>query len=176
MDRAILVIDMINEFVYGKFGGERAQSVIPCIKELLSYARENSIPVAFLMDAHEEGDTELEVWGEHAMKGTEDSQIICDLIPNPVDHILEKSRYSSFHDTGLEDLLKDLGVKELIFVGVTTDICVRHSAADAFFHGFKVIIPRGCVNTISDELQERALKEMADLYKAKIVDLEQVIC
>jgi len=175
MDTAVVVIDMINEFVYGKFGGERAQSVIPCIKRLLSYAREKSIPVVFLMDAHEEGDAELEVWGEHAMKGTEDSQIIDDLTPNLEDYILEKSRYSSFHDTGLEKLLKDLGVKNLILVGVTTDICVKHSAADAFFHGFKTIIPRGCVNTVSDELQERALKEMADLYRAKIVDLEQVI-
>jgi nicotinamidase-related amidase len=175
MERAVVVIDMINEFVYGKFGGERARSVIPCIKKLLSYAKENSIPVIFLMDAHEEGDVELEVWGEHAMKGTEGSQIISDLTPNPDDYVLEKSRYSSFHDTGLEGLLKGLGVNELILVGVTTDICVRHSAADAFFHGFKVIIPRDCVNTISDELQERSLKDMTDLYKAKIVDLEQVI-
>lgn len=175
MTRAVIIVDMINDFVYGKFGGERPQATIPCIKKLLEHSRENDIPVIYLKDAHRESDPEMEVWGEHAMKGTEGSQIIDELKPMEGDYVLEKTQYSSFFETGLTDLLRSLEVEEVIIVGVTTDICVRHTAADAFFRGFRILVPRGCVNTLSDEVQERALQEMENLYKTKVVDLDQVI-
>jgi len=175
MVKAVIVIDMIHDFVYGKFGGERAQAVIPCIASLLEQARRDELPVIYIKDAHKEGDKELEVWGQHAMKDTEGSKVIEELAPKPGDYVLEKSTYSSFYNTGLEPLLRELGINEVILTGVTTDICVRHSAADAFFRGFEVIIPKECVNSFSDEAQERALKEMSDLYKARVEELERVM-
>ena len=175
MGKAVIVIDMIHDFVYGKFGSEKAQAVIPCISTLLDHARKNGIPVIYVKDAHTAGDKELEVWGEHAMKGTEGSQIIMELVPKAGDYVLEKSTYSSFRDTGLDALLRELNVDEVVLTGVTTDICVRHSAADAFFRGLEIIIPRGCVNSFSDEIQERALKEMVDLYRARVEELEKVM-
>ncbi len=175
MDKAIIVVDMIHDFVYGKFGGERPQSVVSCVKKLLEYGRKNDIPIIYLKDAHREDDHELEVWGEHAMKGTEGSQIISELKPEPGDYVLEKTRYSSFHDTELDVLLEDLGVKKIIIAGVTTDICVRHTAADAFYRGYEIAVPSDCVNSISDDVQERALREMENLYNAEVGELEQVI-
>jgi len=175
LTEAVIVIDMIHDFVDGKFGSERAQKIVPRIKSLLDRAREKGIPVIYVKDAHVEGDKELEVWGKHAMKDDEGSQIIPELAPQPGDYVLEKNRYSCFYETGLEDLLYDLDVKEVILTGVATDICVRHTAADAFFRGFDIIIPRDCVDTFSDDVQERALDEMAKLYKARIEDSEKVI-
>lgn len=175
MDKAIVVVDMIHDFVYGKFGGERPQSVIPCIQKLLEYGRENDIPIIYLKDAHREEDHELDVWGEHAMKGTEGSQIVPELTPEPGDYVLEKTRYSSFHETELDALLEDLGVSKIIIVGVTTDICVRHTAADAFFRGYEITVPSDCVNSISDDVQDRALREMENLYNAEVEELQKVI-
>ncbi len=175
MARAVIVVDMIDDFVYGKFGSERARSVVPCIKKLIESARKKGEPVIYLRDAHKRGDKELGVWGEHAMKGTKGSEIIPELAPQKGDHILEKQTYSSFFGTGLDDILKRHGVEEVVIVGVTTDICVRHTAADAFFKGFDVIIPTDCVQTISDDSQDRALEEMKKLYNAKVVGLDKVI-
>ncbi|MDD1767372.1 MAG: cysteine hydrolase [Methanomassiliicoccales archaeon] len=175
MKRAVLVVDMIHDFVYGKFGSERAQRVVPCVKELLARAREKGLPVIYLRDAHKKGDKELEVWGEHAMKGTKGSEIVPEIAPQKGDYVLEKTRYSSFHETGLDKLLDELGVKEVIVAGVTTDICVRHTAADAFFRGYSVTVPTECVQTISDEAQCNALDEMKKLYNAKVVSLSKVI-
>ncbi len=175
MERAVLVVDMIHDFVYGKFGSERAQRTIPCAKELIARARAKSVPVIYLRDAHKKGDKELEVWGEHAMRGTTGSEVIPEIAPQKGDYVLEKTRYSSFHETGLDKLLEKLGVKEVIVTGVTTDICVRHTAADAFFRGYRVIVPTECVQTISDEAQCNALDEMKKLYNAEIVSLSKVI-
>jgi len=175
LTRAVIVVDMINDFVYGKFGGERPQAAIPCVKRLLEHARENGIPVIYMKDAHGKSDPEIEVWGEHAMKGSEGSQIIEELKPVEGDYVLEKTQYSSFFGTALADLLESLEVDELIIAGVTTDICIRHTVADAFFRGFKTIIPRECVNTDSDEAQERALEEIGNLYKTRVVSIEELV-
>jgi nicotinamidase-related amidase len=174
-ERAVLVVDMIHDFIYGKFGSERAKRTIPCIQKLIAEARRKGIPVIYLKDAHKKGDRELDVWGEHAMKGTKGSEIISEITPLKGDYVLEKTRYSSFHETGLDELLDKLGVKEVILTGVTTDICVRHTAADAFFRGYRVTVPSECVQTISDEAQCNALDEMKKLYNAEIVSLSKVI-
>jgi nicotinamidase-related amidase len=175
MERAVVVVDMIHDFVYGKFGTDRAQRIVPCIKKLLAQARKKGVPVIYLKDAHGKDDKELEVWGQHAMKGTKGSEIIPEIAPQKGDHVLEKTRYSSFHETGLDELLKKLGVKEVILVGVATDICVRHSAADAFFRGYRITVPSECVETISDDAQCRALDEMKRLYNAKVETLRKVM-
>jgi nicotinamidase-related amidase len=175
MGRAVLVIDMLNEFVYGRLGGERSRAVVPCIKRLLEHARNNGIPVIYIRDSHEEGDVELDVWGEHAMKGTEEAEIIPELEPLPGEVVLEKTTYFSFHDTGLDEILTDMGVDEVIITGLLTNICVKLAAAEAFVRQYSIMIPEGCVNAVSQEEHEDALQEMRDLYKARILDLEQVI-
>jgi hypothetical protein len=78
---------MIHDFVYGKFGSERAQRIVPCVKRLLTEARKNGMPAIFLRDAHRKGDKELEVWGEHAMKGTKGSEIIPEIAPQNGDYV-----------------------------------------------------------------------------------------
>ncbi|MDH7508484.1 MAG: isochorismatase family cysteine hydrolase [Methanomassiliicoccales archaeon] len=173
--RAVIVVDMINDFVYGKFGSERARGIIPAISRLLETARAKGYLVIFTRDAHESKDPEMKIWGEHAMKGTSGSEVIQDLKIHKGDHVIEKTTYSSFYNTELDSVLRRHNVDEVIIVGVTTDICVRHTAADAFFRGYKIIIPKECVQTISDEVQERALDEMKRLYRAEIWDLDRVI-
>ncbi|MBC7107747.1 MAG: cysteine hydrolase [Methanomassiliicoccales archaeon] len=175
LTRAVIVVDMINDFVYGKFGSERARGIIPSISRLLETARTKGYLIIFTRDAHKTDDPEMKIWGEHAMKGTSGSEVIPDLNIQKGDHVIEKSTYSSFFNTELDSVLKRHSVDEVIIVGVTTDICVRHTAADAFFRGYKIIIPKECVQTISDEIQEKALDEMRRLYRAEIWDLERVI-
>jgi len=68
-----------------------------------------------------------------------------------------------------------MDVDEIILTGLLTNICIKLAAAEAFVRQYSVVIPRGCVNTVSQEEHERALKEISDLYMAKIMDLEQVI-
>jgi len=175
MGRAVLVIDMLNEFVYGKLGGERSRAVVPCIKTLLERARGKSIPVIYIKDAHEEDDLELEVWGEHAMKGSEEAEIISDLEPLPGEVVLEKSTYFSFHDTGLDEILSDMDVDEVILCGLLTDICIKLAAAEAFVRKYSIVVPRGCVNSVSEEAHQSALKEMRELYMVKVMELDKVI-
>ena len=73
---AIIVINMANDFVYGKLKCERAQRIIPNLKKLVEEARKLGVPVISVNDAHLPVDPEIKLWGEHAMKSSEGMQVI----------------------------------------------------------------------------------------------------
>ena len=175
MQRTIIVVDMINDFVTGKLGSPRAQRIVPNIAALLKKARKQGIPVIYLRDAHRPGDKELGIWGQHAMKDTHGSEIIPELKPEKNDIVIEKKWYSGFVDTGLPAILKKTGADTLIFVGVSTDICVQNNVGHAYFSGFGTIVPQDCVASIEEEAHELALKYMKDIYGTQITTSEKVL-
>lgn len=68
---AILVVDMLNDFVTGALACDRGKAIVPATAELLDAARAAGVPVIFCNDAHIAGiDRELKLWGDHAIAGT----------------------------------------------------------------------------------------------------------
>ncbi len=175
MKKALVIIDMLNEFVYGKLGFEMAREIVPNIKRLLERSREKGVMVVFVCDSHRRGDPELEVWGEHAMEGTSGAEVVDSLRPLETEPRVKKRTYNGFFNTDLEDLLKVRGVGEVILTGILTDICILHTAAGAFFRGFKVLIPREAVASSDEESHQRALEYMERMYGAKISSLREVL-
>lgn len=167
--------DILQEFVFGKIRSETAKNIIPTTKKLILAARRSKIPVVYVCDAHLPSDPEIELWGPHAMKGTRGARVVDDLKPENGDYVLEKRVYSSFHETGLDLLLKDLRVDSVVIVGLYTEICVRHSAAGAFFRGYKIVIPRDCVESLAAGENEIGLRYMKENYGAKITSSSEVI-
>jgi len=173
---AVLVVDVIHDFVHGKFGGERAASILPSLRGLLDYARGGGIPVVYVTDSHlSVGDAEFEIWGEHAVEGSEGAEIVGEVKPGEGDFRILKRRYSCFYATGLDALLRELDVDAVVLTGLVTDICIQHTAADAFFRGYDVLIPRDCVEAVSDEAQEGSLGYMERMYGAEITSSEELM-
>jgi len=169
MSWAILVIDVINDFVSGVMGSERASRIVSNISKLLTRARENHVPIIYVTDAHHEGiEPEFQIWPTHALEGTNGSKIVEEIKPESGDYHVKKRRYSGFYETGLDSLLRDLKVGTIIITGIVTNICVQHTAADAFFRGYKIVIPSDCVEALSDSEQQSALCYMEKIYGAKI--------
>lgn len=175
MKKAIIVGDMINEFVTGKLGSPRAQKIVPNIAALLKKARKQGVPVIYLRDSHTKTDREMDIWGEHAMKGTGASEIVPELKPEKNDIVIEKRWYSGFVDTELPSVLKKLGVDTLIILGVSTDICVQNNVGHAYFSGYKTIVPQDCTASIDEEAQEQAIKYMKNIYGAEITSSNKVL-
>jgi len=176
MRPAVLVIDMLNDFVKGSLKLPNASEVVPRIGRLLQAARQRGVPVIYVCDSHLEGvDRELEVWGPHALKDTWGAKVVDELAPAKGDFVVEKRRYSAFYATDLDLLLRELGVDTLILTGVATEICVQHTAADAFYRGFNVVVVEDCVRGGSEEAHRAGLDAMRRLYKAKVVSLEEAL-
>lgn len=175
-ESAVLVIDVINDFVTGVLGSERAAAIVPKIRDLLDQARNSGLPVIYITDSHlPEADREFDLWPAHAVEGTWGAQVVEEVKPEEGDHHLLKRRYSCFYATGLDALLRELGVGTVILTGLVTNICVQHTAADAFFRGYRVIVPLDCVEAPTDEAQRSSLGYMEEMYKAEITTSEALI-
>jgi nicotinamidase-related amidase len=166
---------MLEEFVEGKISSPRAKNVIEPIRKLLDAARSRMIPVVYVCDSHFANDPEMKIWGKHAMRGSSGAEIIKPLAPITGDYVLEKRVYSAFHETGLELLLHDLGVDSVVIAGLLTEICIRHTAADAFMRGFDVRVPRDCVEALTEKKQKEGLEYLRKMYGAEITDSSKLI-
>lgn len=173
MRLAVMVTDMVEDFVTGNFGSARAAELIPILKELSVAARENKIPVIYLHDSHEDSDPELKVWGEHAMAGSGGSRIVSELNPLHEDKVIKKHVYSGFFESQLEDLLKEEKVDTLLFTGVSTDICVQHNVADAFYRGYKIYVVTDGTASFDSDTHESALTYMQKIYGAELVNAQE---
>ncbi|MDG6914617.1 MAG: cysteine hydrolase [Nitrososphaerota archaeon] len=156
--RAVLVVDMVEDFVYGVLRCERMVPKIPNVAAVLDASRASGVPVVYCNDSHKPSDFELNRWEAHAMRGTKGAQVIPELAPRKGDHVVPKSTYSSFQATELDDVLRGLyggrGANTLVIAGVTTDCCVRHTAADAFFRRYETEVVEDGVEAFS-EVQHR---------------------
>jgi len=176
MRTAVLVIDMINDFVTGVFRSKRATKIIPNIQELLEFARKKEAPIIYATDAHLLNvDRQFQVWAQHAAKGSWGAEIIDELKPKKGDFRVFKRKYSAFQGTDLDMLLRELKVDTLILTGVVTDICIQHTAADAFFKGYKTIVPQDCVEAVDAPTQNAAIKFLKKAYGTEITTVNELL-
>lgn len=152
MKKALLNVDYTNDFVAkdgaltcGKPGQDLHDYILQITKEFYS----NGDYVAFLIDHHFENDTlhpESKLYPPHNIDGT-DGRKLYGQLENLYQEIkdsknveyFDKTRYSAFAGTNLELKLRERGIEEVHIVGVCTDICVLHTAVDAYNKGFNII-------------------------------------
>ncbi len=172
---AVLVVDMLHDFVKGALSCTQAREIVAPIRSLLTEARQKKVPVFYCNDCHVPGtDPELKLWGEHAIAGTAGAQVVPELLPCPGDYIIPKHCYSGFFQTELQWLLTTLGIENLIITGLYTNICVRHTAADAFCWGYHIYIPRDCVSAFAPQEFEGDIAYLQTVYGAKIISVDEI--
>lgn len=172
---AVLVIDILGDPDLGPL----APVMKPVVKNaarICASARQAGIPVVFLNDAHLPGlDRELLLWGEHGIAGSEAAQPAAALGLCAADYVVEKRRYSGFFQTGLRLLLDELGVKNLICIGMDTNICVRHTVADAYFNNYSTIVVDDATLTFLVGDQAEGLAYMQTCYASHIATADEVV-
>jgi len=176
MKMGVVVIDMVNDFITGVLKCGRARRIIPNIQSLLDFARKKGTPIIYANDAHLPGvDKEFELWPSHAVVGTNGAEVIDELKPRENDYIIQKRRYSAFYETSLDLLLRELKVDTLVLTGLLTNVCVQHTAADAFFRGYDLIVPQNCVEALTEEDQKAGIKYLKTFYRCKITNLHELM-
>ena len=173
---AILVVDMLNDFVYGALTCERGKAIVSSTAQLLDAARKAGVPVIFCNDAHRKGiDRELIIWGDHAIAGTPGAEVIPELNLNENDYVVPKRRYSGFFQTDLDILLKELGVQTVVMTGLHTHMCVRHTSADAYSLGYDVVVAKEATESFTEEDYTQGLAYLKLCYGADAYTNEELI-
>ncbi|RKL67540.1 isochorismatase [Salipaludibacillus neizhouensis] len=183
--KALIVIDYTNDFVAEDGNltcGERGQSIEGRITEISRQFIESNDYTIFAVDAHEEKDLyhpETKLFPAHNVKGTTGRKLYGQL-GQYVDDItysgehsyewMDKTRYSAFAGTDLEIKLRERQIQEIHLVGVCTDICILHTAVDAYNKGFTIIIHRDAVESFNPIGHEWALGHFKETLGAVVIE------
>ncbi len=172
MQRALLIIDMLNDFVRPGAPLEvpHTREILPTLQQRLINARQDKTPVIFISDAHIPDDPEFSRmgWPPHAIRGTAGAAVITELAPQTNESLVTKTTYSGFNDTNLEETLKKLNIEELVLTGCISNICILYTAADAVMKGYSVIVPTDCIAHLDPAEGEFALNQMKNILGVQI--------
>lgn len=170
---ALLIIDMLNDFVLKDAPLEMPETrkVIPNIKREIEKARVEENPVIYICDTHAPDDIEFSKfgWPSHAVKGTRGAEVVDKLKPQEGDLVIEKTTYSGFYKTDLDEALKRLKVDSLRLTGCVTHICVMFTASDAVLRDYKVTVVEDSVAGLTKEDHNAAIRIMKNVLGVRIV-------
>jgi len=83
--------------------------------------------------------------------------------------VIDKSHYSSFCGTSLDLFLRERNITTLHLTGVCTDICVLHTAVDAYNLNYNLVIHKNAVGSFSPEGHLWALNHFKTCLGAQII-------
>ncbi|MEG6523610.1 cysteine hydrolase family protein [Desulfotomaculum sp. 1211_IL3151] len=170
---ALLVIDMQNDFCLpgAPFEVPGAMGVIPFIKQALHACRENGLPVVHVFRYYRGDGSDVEITrynrfvqvGGGCIEGTEGAKIVEELKPMPGDYLVTKQRWSAFFQTELDNLLRRLGVDQVVVTGVQTPNCIRGTVWDANSLDYEVIVLTDATGAKTEEVHQANLLDMQNI-------------
>jgi nicotinamidase-related amidase len=169
---ALIVADMLYDFIHPEgslYIGPTGRDIIPAVARHLEETRSQGGMVIFVCDAHAPDDREFKYFPPHAVKGSRGAEIIPELPVLPGDYRLDKTRYSCFINTALEDLLRREKVQEVAVVGVCTSICVMETVKELFDRDIPALVYRDGVADFDPEAHSFALKHIQRVFGARVV-------
>lgn len=174
---ALLVIDMVYDFAdpNGLVYYPQNEEILPRIRKVIDKCREKNALIIFVVDSHRPGkyDSELAAVRKHCIHGTGGDEIMpCLGYNEETDFTVIKRRYSSFYGTDLDLILREHGVQNVIICGTKTNCCIRSTVHDAYFLNYKVIVPKNCVATNSDVVNEVHLTDINKYYGSVLTEEE----
>jgi nicotinamidase-related amidase len=179
---ALLIIDMQRDFMEpGGFGETLGNDVsllaraVEPIAAVLTTARERRMLVVHTREGHlpdlsdappakiERGAPSKRIgdpgpMGRILIRGEAGHDIIPELYPIAGEIVIDKPGKGAFYATGLDDVLREYGIENLLVCGVTTEVCVNTTVREANDRGYRcVVIADGCASYFP-EFHEMGLK------------------
>ncbi|WP_258833744.1 cysteine hydrolase family protein [Peribacillus frigoritolerans] len=161
--KALINIDYTYDFVAdggsltcGKPGQDIEKELVSITKEFIKQGEYT----VFAIDLHVEGDRlhpESNLFPPHNISGTMGRDLygalkeVYETNKNQKNvHYIDKTRYSAFAGTDLDIRLRERHITDVYLVGVCTDICILHTAIDAYNLGYKIFVYEHAVASFND--------------------------
>ncbi|MED4531762.1 isochorismatase family cysteine hydrolase [Metabacillus fastidiosus] len=178
--KALINVDYTIDFVTGALPcGDPAIAIEEEISQLTEAFIKDGDFVVLAIDLHKENDElhpESKLFPPHNIEGTEGRNLYGKLEEvyrkySGQENVywMDKTRYSAFTGTNLEIKLREHGITELHLVGVCTDICVLHTAVDAYNKGFNIVVHSKAVASFNEAGHLWALEHFKHTLGATVV-------
>ena len=183
MNKALIVVDYSYDFIAadGQLTvGAPGQAIESAINLKIAEFMDQAGTIVFAVDYHQAFDPyhpETKLFPPHNIVGTPGRELFGRLKDTYAEikdqknvHWLDKVRYSAFYGTPLDALLRARGIDTVVIVGVCTDICVLHTAVDAYNLSYQIEIPKSAVASFNQAGHLAALDHFQFSLGAKITD------
>ncbi len=193
---ALLVIDMQNDFCArgglvdrGGRDVSAVQDMATRLPGLIDMARRSGVRVVFIRSCYSNARNAFlsDVWLEQAARrqgggytltpvcqdGAWEGDYYGNVRPATDDIVVTKHRYSGFHATDLDMILRSNGVRTIVLTGVSTNVCVESTARDGFMRDYYTILVADGTAAYSIEDHETTLKTM-DRFFAEVTSIAEL--
>lgn len=190
---ALIIVDMQNAYVssggyldLAGFDVSTTQPVIEQIKKAVDIAHQAGIQVIYFRNGWDQHYVEAggagspnfhksnalktmrkqpELQGKLLAKGGWDYELVDELKPVTGDIVIDKPRYSGFFNTSLDSVLRARGIRNLLFTGIATNVCVESTLRDGFFlEYFGVLLDDACYQAGPREAHEATLYNVKTFF------------
>jgi nicotinamidase-related amidase len=96
--------------------------------------------------------------GRILVAGEPGNAIIAELSPSSGEIELDKPGKGAFYATPLHSLLRERGITHLVFMGVTTEVCVQTSMREANDRGYECLLLEDCTESYFPQFKAAALE------------------
>lgn len=181
---ALVIIDMQRDFIEpGGFGETLGndvsllEAIVPACQRVLAAWRQVGGLVVHTREAHladlsdcppakrHRGNPSLRIgdvgpMGRILVAGEPGNQIIPALAPVPGEIVIDKPGKGAFYATPLHELLRSRGITHLLFMGVTTEVCVQTSMREANDRGYDSLLLEDCTESYFPAFKAAAVEMM----------------
>ena len=178
---ALVVIDMQRDFAEpGGFGESlgndvgRITRIVPDVARLIAGFRAAGLPVVHTMECHRpdlsdlpaakrnRGNPALRIGDEGPMgrvliSGEPGTAILEAVAPVAGEVVIEKPGKGAFYATPLGDILKSRGIEQLVFAGVTTEVCVQTTMREANDRGYECLLCEEATESYFEDFKRAAI-------------------
>ncbi|SDX27998.1 isochorismatase family cysteine hydrolase [Salimicrobium album] len=178
---ALVLIDIQKE---NNFDIDNLEKIVSRTKKIINTCREKNIPIIYTRQINR-ADTKGLSKGEPLNKDgspyyyssdSKNIEIINDIKPQKDDIIIDKYRWSAFHETSLDLMLRNMGVTNIIIGGLVSDGCLMTSVFDAYFRDYQINLVEDICATTNTGAHMASMLIMSNwVYTLSIYDTKNII-
>lgn len=178
MKRALLVIDVQNEYFTGKLPITYPSGSLDKILQVMNIAEKRGIPIIVVRHTQPQADTPI------FRKGSKEWELHPEVAKRRYDLLIDKNVPGSFTGTDLENWLKNKGIDTVVIAGYMTQMCCDTTARQASHLGFTVEFLSDATGTlafknnagaVTDEELHRATLVAQDTFISKVMSTSEWI-
>lgn len=163
MKKALVVIDIQNDYVTGSYPQFNVEAVIDNNLQLIK--RANAANVAVILVQHEA------VSGNFLAQGSDGVELHPSLLPFiKGDNVIKKSHANSFLDTDLTNYLMAHGIDTLYLTGFMTQNCITHTALSKQAESYHIIVIAEACSAPTQRIHQIALTALKDSVEVKTIE------
>lgn len=166
-----------NDVQYKYYFDELEERVIPTVKKMQNLFRAQGEEVihvkieSLTKDGRDRSPGHKRI-GCHVPKGSIDAKFVDEIAPLEDEIVITKTASGVFNSTNIDYVLRNLGIKQLVIVGVVTNECIETAVRDGADKGYEMIVVREGVAAFSEAINRQSLEILNGVYAEVVGSLE----